>query len=51
MRIILKAQAGFTRYKYPFNINREESATYLKKVSRAEQALYQFEEEQKVPCR
>ncbi len=30
---IIKAQ--FCDYKYPYNINREEHASYLKKVERA----------------
>ena len=34
--IFSSIQAQFCLYKYPYNINREEHANYLKKVASAE---------------
>ena len=39
MRLILRSTLSFTRYKVPYNINKEEHASYLKKVERAEKVL------------
>jgi hypothetical protein len=37
LRQVLQAQ--FCIYKYPYNINKEEHAAYLKKVEKAEKDL------------
>ena len=43
MKMILRPLAGFARYKYPYNINVEENAGYLKKVHRAEDLISKSE--------
>ena len=43
MKMILRPLAGFARYKYPYNINVEENAGYLRKVRRAEDLISQSE--------
>lgn len=43
--------AGFCNYKYPYNINREDSLDYLKKVEKAEKALNQVNENTLLPRR
>lgn len=51
MRLILRPLAGFARPRYPFNINREENATYLKKIDRAEKQIDEAELAKAVPRR
>jgi len=33
--LVSSASYSFSKYKYPYNINREEGAGYLKKVEKA----------------
>jgi hypothetical protein len=43
--------APFSNYKYPYNINREENANYLKKVEKAEHLLEDAHRRSAIPRR
>lgn len=44
-------RAAFCQYRYPYNINREENANYLKKVEKAEQDLQEAAQRKLIPRR
>lgn len=49
--LLLPTRAAFCNYKYPYNINREEYANYLKKVEKAETVVAETLERNAVPRR